>query len=419
MTQVDGMQRSCGEACVERDSKTKKIAFFAFTIMEQGGGLENYFVNASSELSKRYAEAEISIITLSDKYSEKLVSLLSIYYRSKIDKDLLYKVKTDNIIQKLGKVNYIKKKSFSHLKRELQKYDVIYTKNEILDLLVLKGIGYKNLPPIIVGVHTPIHYPYTPSLHTKIHNQLYSGFIYKFLLRNTRFIHVLNNDAESFIRKNFKNPVKKIYNPFDMNIFYNTKELFGSHTEVYFDKNKFNIVFIARLTEQKGISDLKKIIENFAEDELFSNRIIFHICGDGNLKYIIQDLCKSTKCVNYYGFVKNTELPIILKNADLFISPSKWESLPYNILEAQAMGIPVIAYDIPGTKDIVINKKTGLLVNNIAEFVRAICDCSTGKYKFEKISENINKKFNPDKIYCELYNMFWKNMNDNSKNKDV
>ena len=72
------------------------------------------------------------------------------------------------------------------------------------------------------------------------------------------------------------------------------------------------------------------------------------------------------------------------------------------------MGVPVIAYDIPGPQDIIINKKTGLLVKNIDEFIQGIYDCSEGMYKFENISENINDKFNPDRIYDELHGMFEK-----------
>jgi hypothetical protein len=59
--------------------------------------------------------------------------------------------------------------------RMLRRCDVVYAKNEVLDLSVLQMIRAKQLPPIICGVHTPMRYPRAVSPQARLHNRLYLG----------------------------------------------------------------------------------------------------------------------------------------------------------------------------------------------------------------------------------------------------
>ena len=51
-----------------------------------------------------------------------------------------------------------------------------------------------------------------------------------------------------------------------------------------------------------------------------------------------------------------------LKCIDYYVSPSKSEGLPYNILESLAVGNPVVATDIPGNNDIIRKSVEGVLI---------------------------------------------------------
>ena len=46
----------------------------------------------------------------------------------------------------------------------------------------------------------------------------------------------------------------------------------------------------------------------------------------------------------------------------MVVAPSRWESFCYSVAEAQSSGIPVISTNIPGPRDIVIDKKTGWII---------------------------------------------------------
>ncbi len=52
----------------------------------------------------------------------------------------------------------------------------------------------------------------------------------------------------------------------------------------------------------------------------------------------------------------------LLKQSDLFVLPSLWEGLPTVIIESMSQGVPVLATDIPGTREMIVDGKTGWLV---------------------------------------------------------
>jgi glycosyltransferase involved in cell wall biosynthesis len=56
------------------------------------------------------------------------------------------------------------------------------------------------------------------------------------------------------------------------------------------------------------------------------------------------------------------DVPDLLNDIDILVMPSLWEGLPIIALEAMAAGLPIVAADVGGTKEAVINQKTGILI---------------------------------------------------------
>lgn len=109
-------------------------------------------------------------------------------------------------------------------------------------------------------------------------------------------------------------------------------------------KNQKQVVFVGRDSFEKGIDILKKIEPNI----------------DGNVKY-----CTSLPW---------TKAMEVLKSSQVFVLPSRAESVPQSILEAFFLKIPVIASNVGGIPEIVTNNKTGLLIepNNPVELLEKI-----------------------------------------------
>ena len=91
--------------------------------------------------------------------------------------------------------------------------------------------------------------------------------------------------------------------------------------------------------------------------------------GDGplldDLKIAAKNLPKNIK-VDFKGRISNKELMKWYKenHVDIFVNVSASEGIPVSIMEAASFGIPIIATDVGGTREIVTNNKNGFLIEN-------------------------------------------------------
>ncbi len=72
------------------------------------------------------------------------------------------------------------------------------------------------------------------------------------------------------------------------------------------------------------------------------------------------------------GFLSHEEVIAELAKLDVYIQTSLWEGMPIAVLEAMALGKPIIATDIIGNRDLITHDKTGFLAQNSEDFVRLI-----------------------------------------------
>lgn len=119
------------------------------------------------------------------------------------------------------------------------------------------------------------------------------------------------------------------------------------------------ILAIGRLWPQKGYRDLiwAGELTRQAYDSVW-----FVIVGDGPERARLQHYRDQTRTEEVIRFVgERTDANELLSGADLLWNGSLYEGQSNTILEAMALGIPVIATDIPGTRDLVEHERTGYL----------------------------------------------------------
>lgn len=123
------------------------------------------------------------------------------------------------------------------------------------------------------------------------------------------------------------------------------------------------ILFVGRLEKQKN---LEILIRALADLKIGDVRLLF--VGRGSLK---EELIKLADKLNInleiINSIPNDQLPKIYQKADIFILPSLIEGHPKALLEAMACGLPCVASDISGIRDIIINNENGLLVEPTSE----------------------------------------------------
>ena len=121
------------------------------------------------------------------------------------------------------------------------------------------------------------------------------------------------------------------------------------------------VLFIAcRLSKEKGILDLPEIVER-AKKRIPKLRIV--VAGSGpaqeQLKQILPDAI-------FLGWQNKKQLAALYLGLDLFVFPSRFDTFGNVILEAFVHGMPAVAYNCKGPKDIIQHNKNGYLVDDIA-----------------------------------------------------
>jgi len=121
------------------------------------------------------------------------------------------------------------------------------------------------------------------------------------------------------------------------------------------------IGFVGSIRRDKGCNELIAACRSFFSDMPEARLILvgdkhFYDTIDRNLR----DWVATTTQVIYIP--PNSEIPQYMACLDIFSLPSYREGLPMVVIEAEAMGVPVVVSDVPGTIDAMRHEETGLVV---------------------------------------------------------
>ncbi|CAN8138945.1 N-acetylgalactosamine-N, N'-diacetylbacillosaminyl-diphospho-undecaprenol 4-alpha-N-acetylgalactosaminyltransferase [uncultured Thiomicrorhabdus sp.] len=222
----------------------------------------------------------------------------------------------------------------------------------------------------------------------------------KWLIKQADALIAQSNYMATDLKKHIENipPVKVLYNP--ISDAYLEPRLVDSDSKIL--PGKPSLVSVGRLMPQKGydilIPAMKQVIRDLPQAKLT-------IYGDGpdkqKLQTMIDDL-NLNNCVTLAGFCSNP-LPYV-KNADLFVLPSRYEGFSNATLEALAVGTPVVVTDCPGANNEIIYEGINgylCLLNNISSLAEKIVKSSKHKWDLEAIKEGTFKNFGSDEILSQ------------------
>lgn len=158
-----------------------------------------------------------------------------------------------------------------------------------------------------------------------------------------------------------------------------------------------SILFVGRLEYHKGIELIIKLVINNKW-----NNVNFVFVGDGLYRKKIEELSIKYSNVKYYGYIKDEkEKTRIYSEADIFILPSikthDWEELfGIVLIEAMAMGLPVISTDCVGPKEIISDGIDGFIIeqNNYYNLKEKLDLLVNNKTLLEEMSKNAIIKAN-------------------------
>ncbi|MCB4358668.1 glycosyltransferase [Quatrionicoccus australiensis] len=144
------------------------------------------------------------------------------------------------------------------------------------------------------------------------------------------------------------------------------------------------VITVGQIRKQKNPQLFSKLSE-VMRDEDFNVEFIWVGDGDSEEK---NSLLKSG--VQVTGWVEREKVFDLLKNANIYLSTSLWEGMPVSIIEAQLMGLPVVASSCAGNIDVVEHGVTGFLFDSTDSAISCLVELIGNEEKFKSIAMEAN-----------------------------
>lgn len=166
------------------------------------------------------------------------------------------------------------------------------------------------------------------------------------------------------------------------------------------------IVTIARLTHQKGIDILIDCVDRLKARHPGWR---FVVAGDGFQEAELKALADRRGVLSHLTFLGRTSEPHrLLRAADLFLLTSRWEALPFTIVEAFQAGVPAVATACSGVVEL-IDDDVGRVVpvGDVTAICAAVEDVLADEYRRQAmaaaaLARSTEDRFNPDWVHPQF-----------------
>lgn len=279
-----------------------------------------------------------------------------------------------------------------------ENFDVVHfnSTNTLPGVFAAKLIKKKTLTVFTVHGLSILHPEYKASKILKIIFKAYFKFFLNYI---QRIIFVSEYDSVEAAKQKLTNRGEVIYNGLEMPLdYFLSKDEARLELEKITSKNlkgKYLIGSIGRLAEQKHYDFL---IKNWSEIKKIKPDSKLIIIGEGAERKKYEEMIKK------YNVFEDIFLPgekkdasRLLKGFDLFILPSIYEGLSISLIEALFSGIPVLASDVGGNRE-VIGIENYFMLNNDLDFLEKL-----KKVEKAKIDSSLFAAESMVKKYKEIY----------------
>lgn len=327
----------------------KKITFLIGSL--GGGGAERVTVALGDYFSEN--NYQVNFIVFSKENNNYTIN-------SKIHIDYLPE-KNSNKMSIIGRVHTLKK----------------ILRDQMPDYVISLGLGYQYL--ILGNLLNKYKFILSernaPQYYYKWYESIYVKYSYKRAYR----VVFQTKDAQAYYGKRIEKKSIIIANP-----------IIASLPLPYEGTKRKCIVAVNRLSRQKNLFMLLRAIKIvFAE---FPDYIL-EIYGKGEQKEDLEKYVEELKLSDKVKFMgQKADVHSCIVDASMFVSSSDFEGMSNSMLEAMAIGLPVVCTDCPigGARMVIRNNFNGILtpVGNDKEFANAIIDLLKNPQKADKLGKN-------------------------------
>ncbi|MBI5215710.1 MAG: glycosyltransferase family 4 protein [Ignavibacteriae bacterium] len=329
------------------------------------GGCENHLLQLIENVASK--EFEITVVIHSSSQREINFSLLQTKLNKLLEEKYIIKLfffETEYLgLKALKNIGYIKKL-----------YSFINNENSIFHFYK-PSLGRCAVPSILCSLLSKpsIQTIQLPPSHYITNTLSLKRFRQRLYLNSSDYIITVSESAKKDFVRYFNLPSEKIiaiHNGINSYPFVSTKvtkeeKRKSLEKELVINlEGKTLLLNVARLDEQKGqiflIEGLRLLKERSPD---YFQKVIVLCVGAGELEVKLKSLVVKYELQETILFLGHrNDIAELLRSADAFILTSLYEGLPLTIVEAMVMQLPVIATNINGNNEIVLNGETGLLV---------------------------------------------------------
>ena len=232
--------------------------------------------------------------------------------------------------------------------------DVVILCNALQILFCLPARQLRNFKIGLIVEDTP---------HSTRNHRRLSSRIKRWSYKQADRWYAFSDDAKTFLENNgIVNGVERSSWSLDMKRFCPLVVSKSTTSETVNNKTRIRVVFVGALIINKGISLLLEAWNCLSAD--IRQRTELYIVGSGPLKNKLEAFIEKNnlKEVKLLGQVPYSNIPTLLRNANLLILPTLQDLFSLTIIEAMASGLPVITTPFAGARELV-DESTGWIVD--------------------------------------------------------
>ena len=242
------------------------------------------------------------------------------------------------------------------------KPDVVHTHSSKAGIIGRSAANKAGIPAVVHTIHGLPFHPYQSS----VRNKLYVAMERWAARRCDSIVCVADAMRDQALAAGVgrRDQYSTIYSGMDTDSFLGcSADSVEWRSGLGLSRDDYVVGTVARLAELKGHDDLLRALGR-ALDEDQSLKLLW--VGDGyhsdRLRRRVEEMGLSGKVI-FAGSLPPDQMPMVMKSIDLLVHPSLREGLPRTVPQALLSGTPVVAYDVDGTREVVVDGETGRLVD--------------------------------------------------------
>ena len=316
--------------------------------------------------------------------------------------------------------------AYQRLRESVEKTptDILHSHSEFSDMAVLFLKLEGKAPVLARTLHNELRVIWKRRpLRKLLFSQTLDVLLFDLELGVSQFIK--ENLDERWLAKRLKRKARAVPNALDIKRFKGESVIrLKIRSELGIPEEAFVVGSVGRLVEQKGYDVLLDAASEVAKS---TPEVRFLIVGEGSAAASLRQQANDLGIADRVIFTgRRSDVEILLSAMDLFACSSRWEGLSTVLMEAMAAGVPIVATDIPGNRELLREGENARLVRveDAGALAKAIMDIRMNPALVRRYSDQAQKdvqEFGIERVarqHEQLYRELLQGANENLDNSN-